>query len=252
MSLLTTDTNNIQNKLANYCRNGIEVDLPGVIPHRISQYRRLVYNIIDDNLQIAFPITHSYFSEDKWNKMTSDFLENHKCQAYQVWKIAGEFCNYAIENKLSEKYNLPCLNDLLLFEWEEMVLYNMPDLKIDEHKKYGDVINDVLIINPEFKILPLSFPVHTHIPDDASKKQGQYFALLYRDLETGNIQFMDISIWFVYLIEQIAIESKSINLILKEAPTLFGEIDILNLQTTSIAFINDMSQKGFVLGYDME
>lgn len=125
----------------------------------------------------------------------------------------------------------------------------MEDIQIQEHQQNGDIVNDIIIINPEFKILPLNFPVHTHSPDDASKNQGQYFALLFRDIETGNIQFMDISIWFVYVIEQLTIESKPLNSILLEAADVFGKIDTVYLQASSISFLNDMKQKGFVLGF---
>ena len=47
----------IQKPLGEYCRTGVELKIPGVTPGRVHHYRRLVYNVVRDTLDTAYPIT---------------------------------------------------------------------------------------------------------------------------------------------------------------------------------------------------
>jgi hypothetical protein len=144
---------------------------------------------------------------------------------------------------------LPFLNDLLKFEWEEMVVYNMEDISPKPYQIIGDTLNDLLIVNPEHKLLQLKYPVHLYNPVTAEEKPGNYFVLLYREYETGRVQFIDISVWFALVIEQLIIGNVTLKILLNEAPKLFGDIDVQELTKTTLAFITDLMDKKFVLGY---
>ena len=247
MSLLP-ETRTIQNKMAMYCRTGNEIELPGVTPNRFHHYRRLVFNIIQDNLESSFPIAYKYIDTGKWNSMLNEFFSEHKCRTYKVWQIAGEFYEYAVQENFAVKFQLPFLNDLLKFEWEEMVVYNMEDLSPKPFKKNGDIWNDLLILNPEHKLLQLHYPVHLYDPIIAQEKPGNYFVLLYREKETGSVQFMDLSVWFALVVEQLNKGELSLNTLINEAPAIFGEIDLKELTKTTFAFIDDLGNRHFILG----
>ncbi len=248
MSLLP-ETKTIQSAMAMYCRTGDEITLPGVTPNRIQNYRRLVFSVIEENIEAAFPIAFKYIDAEKWTVMLNDFFRNHKCQSYQVWQIAGEFYEYALAENFAEKFQLPFLNDLLKFEWEEMVIYNMEDISPKPYQIIGDTLNDLLIVNPEHKLLQLKYPIHLYNPVTAKEKMGNYFILLYREYETGRVQFIDISVWFALVIEQLHAGNLTLKTLLNEAPQLFGDIDIEELTKTTLAFITDLRDKKFVLGY---
>ena len=249
MSLLQ-ETKKIQSDMALYCRTGNDVTLPGVTPNRFHHYRRLVFNIINEHLESSFPIAFEYIDENTWTEMLQIFYSKHKCQSYQVWQIAGEFYNYAVEAKFAKKYKLPFLNDLLKFEWEEIAIYNMEDIPSATFTMEGDVLNDVLIINPEHKLLQLEYPVHIYNPIESIDKKGNYFVLLYRESETGKVQFMDLSIWFALVIEQLNNGEVHLQVLLNEAPNLFGNINIDDLTSSTVSFINDLLQKKFILGFE--
>lgn len=248
MSLLS-ETHSIQSKFGKYCRDGIEHELPGTTEGRLDQYRRLVYNIVNDNLESAYPIAYGFLEDEIREKLVFDFFSKHECQSYQIWKFPKEFYEFVVKENYSEQLNLPVLNDLLKFEWEEMEMYNMEDLAYPEFKPEGDIIKDVLAINPEFKLLALKYPVHLEKPDAAQQKEGNYFVLLYREQESGNIQFVDLSVWFAFMIEQIHQNKTSIANLILPGPEIFGNFDAKEIEESSIRFVKEMMEKGFVLGF---
>lgn len=247
---LSLDTYTAQSQLAKYCRDGIAVDLLGLTPNRLSQYRRLVFNIIKDNIENAFPIAYKYLPAEIWEELVYDFFSIHPCQNYQVWKLPKEFVDFVIDNNYAKKHEIHYLTDLLNFEWAEMELYNMADKPYNYGSFEGDIINDKIKFNPEFILLPLEFPIHIHPPTIATEKKGNYFVLLFREKESGKIQFVDLSVWYSFLIEQVSQNDLTINQILNYAPQLFSNISIDELKTNTILFIKTMITKKFVIAIE--
>lgn len=248
MSLLP-ETRKIQSGMALYCRTGSETSIPGVTPNRFHHYRRLIFNVITEHLESSYPITVEYVPSQIWNEMLVEFFGNHACQSYQVWQIAGEFYQYALEANLKAKYNLVFLDDLLKFEWEELRLYNMEDIAYPAYNLQGNIITSPIVINPEHELLHLNFPVHKQTPHKSISNPGDYYILMYREKETGKIQFMEISVWHALMIEQFSQANVSLEKLLKEAPKIFGKIDVEELKMSSIHFLNHLKEKSFVLGY---
>jgi hypothetical protein len=248
MSLLQ-ETKEIQSKMALFCRTGSFVELPGLTPNRFHHYRRLVYNIIQENLDSSFPIAHEYIENAKWMDMVKTFFSVHNCQSYQVWQIPGEFYDYAVKHNFSEKYQIDYLNDLLKFEWEEMFVYNMEDVSTEDFNENGDLLSDVIVLNPEHKLLQLDYPVHLNDPKTAVEKKGNYFVLLYREQESGKVQFIDISVWYALVIEQLSLGTIKLIDLLNEAPKLFGDINLEELTTSTVGFLEDLKKRKFVLGF---
>lgn len=248
MSLLQ-ETKDIQGKMALFCRTGAFQELPGLTTNRFHHYRRLVYNILGDNLASSFPIACEYIEREPWERMTSEFFSKHHCQSYQVWQIAGEFYDYAVKENFADKYHIAYLNDLLKFEWEEMAIYNMEDLSTGPFTQEGDFLKDKMILNPEHSLLQLYYPVHLFNPVTALEKKGSYFVLLYREQASGKVQFLDLSPWCALLIEQLAAQNTTVAGLLEEAPNLFGTIDPGDLKESTLVFIKELRTRNFILGF---
>lgn len=247
MSLLQ-ETKLLQQQLALYCRTGDLVNLPGTLPGRIQHYRRLIFNILLENLEAAFPILHSSCDETVWNSMVHEFFSKHPCQSYQVWNIAGEFCQVAIAEEYALKYELPYLNDLLKFEWAEMEIFNREDAKTYPPDSINDLMHDKLMLLPEQTILNLSYPVHLYRPADAQTKPGNYFVLVYRDRESCNVQFLDISVWYAFVLEQIHQRNTPLKDLLGVIPELFPNIDTQELASATVVFLEDLRNGNVVVG----
>lgn len=245
---LLPETHNIQSKLAVYCRNGIQPVMDGITPNRLHHYHRLVTSIIEDNLSSSFPIAYENVTTEHWNEMVTDFFSEHACQSYQVWKLAGEFYEYVLDNKYAEKLQLPYLNDLLKFEWVEMEVYNREDIPYPTYNKEGNLLVEKIIINPEFELLALGYPIHLEKVITAQHKPGNYFVVLYREKDTGKVQFVDLSVWFAFVIEQLAISPITMNELLLMAKQLFANADMVVLKETTIKFIEEMYHKKLIIG----
>lgn len=245
---LLKDTYEQQSKLAQYCRDAKVPDLIGVKYENLPHYRRLVFNIASDIIETAYPITYSFLPKETWEKLVFDYFVEHKCQTTQVWKMPLEFYDYCVKKDIQSQLNLPFLNDLLYFEWLELEVHTMEDIPYPEFKSEGDWFNTKIAINPEFKLIKLIYPVHTTAPTELAGKEGTYFLLIYREKESGRVQFMDISIMYAYIIEQISY-GELLKDVLVEANNLFQLNNISLLKEHAQKFIADLEQRKFVLGF---
>lgn len=249
MQLLKQDTEIQQARLADYCRTGIEPDLIDINKNNLYQYRRLVFNIASDTLETAYPITYSFLPNEVWEKLVYNYFAEHKCQTTQVWRMPLEFYEYCKEKNIQEELNIPFLNDLLYFEWLELDVHTMQDISYPKTKEIGSWLTDVIALNPEHKLIQLNYPVHTTAPTEGlEEKQGNYFLLIYREKETGNVQFIDLSMLYVFIIENIT-NGLQLSTILEEANTLLQINDIDLLTQHALTFLEDLKQREFVLGF---
>lgn len=246
---LLDDTVIQQSRLANYCRTGVLEPIKGLTENRVGNYRRLVYNVIDDTLQTAFPLTYNLLTEEEWDETVNRFFSNHACQSTSVWKMPYEFYQYIEESDTKLKNIYPFLTELLLFEWMEIELYMMEDMQFPETQNNGDLENDVILFNPEFKLMRLSYPVHQKNPNEISgEDKGEYFILMFRDKSSGAIQFVNLSLFYVWLIEKIHASRDSLKNILSEGTGIFG-LDYQTLLNNSIPFLSELKTKSFSLGF---
>ena len=250
MQLLNKETYLQQSKLAGYCRDGVTPEgLIDINADNLYQYRRLCFNIASDIIETAYPITFSYLNCEVWENLVTEYFAEHKCQTTQVWKMPLEFYDYCVEKNVQEKLGIPFLNDLLYFEWLELEVHTMEDINYPKFNEEGDWVNNKIALNPEHKIIPLTYPVHTTAPgEELIAKKGSYFLLIYREKESGNVQFVDLSMFYTYILENIK-NGVLLKDILVEANSLFQINDIKLLKDRSLEFINDLKNKKFILGF---
>ena len=224
--LLKTETYNQQYNFVQYCRNGKEVAILGTMPERLPHYRRLVYNVVKDALETTYPISFKYIETEIWDEILYNFFSSHKCNDPQVWQMPKEFLEFCKTEKYAEKYNLPFLNDLLYFEWLEVELYMMEDIPYPQFNSSKDWLKEKIAVNPEHEIIKLEYPVHMEKPFDAANKKGDYFLLLFREKETGRVQFVNLSVLFTFLIENIVLAKKTLEEIFNDILYFFGINDL--------------------------
>jgi uncharacterized protein len=245
---LLKDTHEQQSKLAGYCRDGIMPELKGVKHENLHHYRRLVFNIVSDIIETAYPITFSFLPKETWDKLVYDYFVEHKCQSTQVWRMPLEFYSYCLDKDIAGQLGHPFLNDLLHVEWLELDVHTMEDIAYPNFTKNGDWFNTKIALNPEYKLVKLTYPVHTTAPTSLLGKEGVFFLLVYREKESGNVQFMDLSMLYTYILEQIS-NGELLKDVLVEANNLFQINNISLLKEHALKFIEDLQQRKFVLGF---
>lgn len=202
---LRESTAKAQSSFADYCRTGETSGIEGAREDRISQYRRLVFSVVQNALNTAYPIVQKkYMSKDDWESLQHRFFSNHPCSDPQIWRMPSELIQYAEqhESDLCSKY--PALLDLLRFEWQETYLFMMPDIEIPSHSNDCPSLSDKVVLEPEMQLLPLKYPVHNTHPSKLNETQaGQYISMAWRDREKRHVHFMGISVFFTLVLESI-------------------------------------------------
>jgi hypothetical protein len=246
---LHEDTIIQQSRLANYCRTGILGEINGLTENRVFNYRRLVYNVVDDTLRTAFPLTHNLLSEEEWDDTVNRFFSDHSCLSPSIWKMPYEFYQYFEQNDSGLKSVYPFLTELLLFEWMEIELYMMEDKIFPETQNEGSFENDTIKFNPEFKLMRFNYPVHQKNPKAINEAdRGEYFLLMFRNKISSAIEFINLSIYYAWLIERINTSTDSLTTILTEAAAIFG-FDNQSLLENTLSFLTELKEKTFVIGF---
>ncbi len=246
--MLSPETKEIQNRLGRYCQTGILPEIQGINRKHISHYRRLVFNIILNNLFQAFPIASKVIGKKKFGELVKDFFSRHNAQTPQIWKLPEEFYEFAVTNNWSEKYDFPWLNDLLLFEWMEIQVHTMPDRRATLINAEGNLLKAKLVVNSEFEIIQLNYPVHLMPVSQTPENKGNYYVLLFRHPVKGTVQFLNLSALFISIIEELARAPASIS---ELASSAILNYKLTNREAITSAlgnFIKDMAEQGLILG----
>lgn len=246
---LNTKTLDAQNRLANYARTGTDPQkVPGAVNRRLKHYRRLVFNNFYNTLSTAFPVTKKDFGNEGFRSLVEYFVEHHDHQTPQIWKMPGEFVAHARENDWSKVYEKPYLQELLEFEWIEIEIHTMPDMKLPEANRNGDIMQENIALNPEFDIMELSYPVHRLPPGQLTSQHGKYFVLIFREHEDFTVQFTELSPLHVFIVESLASEPNSGNNLIPKTAQFFGLENNTQIQEHTRQFLEYLQQKGAILG----
>ena len=245
--MLTKETTAIQHELADYCKSGQLTEITGAKQDRLHNYRRLIYNIIDDAIESAYPIVRSFMDESQWNEMIDAFVLEHKCQHPQIMHMPGELIEFAKIKDYSSKFELPWLIDLLQFEWVEVVVHTMKDQAIAEFKLEGDFKTQALVFSPYFQLIELEYPIHKLRTRDISSEKGNYFMLVYRQ-ENGTVQYLELNQLTYFIVAEMNENScsllEAIEPILNQTQPEIRE----NFIQHAGSFIRNLRELGIVLG----
>jgi hypothetical protein len=251
MPLPNNTTAQHQSSLAHYCRTGHYEPIPGVRDRHVIQYRTLVLNIVGDILVSAFPLTHALLEASEWEALVDCFLSDHPCQSAQVWKMPGEFYGFLSNQDhplharyptMSDKY--PFLLDLLYFEWLEIDLFMMEDMPVEM------LDADTLVVNPEHLLQHVHYPVHLKNPADIRPEdKGDYFLVLFRHPDSGQVQYMDLSPALVYLIELLSSAPATQESLILELCAVFNLPANEDVTQPISAFISRGLENKLLLGY---
>lgn len=249
---LQKNTYRQQSDLAIYCRTNNLAESLDVRKDRVHHYRRLVYNVVDDSLRSAFPLLNNLLSPKHWDLLVKEFFANHACQSTKIWQMPQEFYHYVTSQKSEIKKKYPLIDDLMKFEWTEVELFMMEDKEYPLFKYDGDWLLNVFVINPEYQLLSLTYPVHIkNAKYITASDKGSYFLLAFREKETGKVQFINISAIYTVIIENIAQEITLVDILraIKKQLNL-NSMDTMVQQI--IPFLDKLKEKGFILGFKVD
>lgn len=253
--LLSPETRQQQFLLADYARTGspqLLHQLQGIHPQHTEQYHRLVRSAFDDALQSAFPIAYELFPDDIWQLILNEFLAARRSTTPQLWRMPFQFLEFAREQHYAERFQMPFLYDLLLFEWLEIDLHTMPDAPMPPATPHGTWQHSALVISPEFVVQQLQYPIHRMPAHAAVAHPGNYPILLFRHPTQGHIQFLQISPQLAQLLELLRSGPHTIAQLASTLSTQLGQpdtSDTTHIQASLVPFFQTLQQKGLLLGF---
>lgn len=246
---LRSETAEIQELLGKYCKTGVEVEIPGITEGRIHHYRRLVYKVVKNTMDQAYPISVASMDEEEWDSLVNEFFSNHPTTSTQIWKLPFEFYQYHFSSDTANRINRPYLNDLLYFEWAEIEIHTMPDKESEDYIGKGNSITDQLVLNPEYEMIQLEYPVHLKAVKGIEEHKGDYYVLLYREQESGNVKFLDLSIIHAYILSKISETGAAISTFKGALASIANVESEKYLDDYLEEFIASLMKRGLILGY---
>ena len=249
--LYTKKTYNAEKNLTTWCRTGNPVELNVSRQEGLKQYRRLFRNNINNTLVQAFPIANEILSENQWEELVDTFFSSKDIKDGRLWLMPRNFYEFVVENDYARKFDKPWLNDLLLFEWIEIEVHTMDDVDKEPFLKEGNLMTDVIEINPEFRLIQLEYPVHLYAADIASQKKGNWFLLTYRDPKTFFVRFSNLHPLAVVIFEKIRLEEKSLKQIFAEIEHSGDQLLTKTQKEEIITFVKLMFKERAFLGFKL-
>jgi len=79
----------------------------------------------------------------------------------------------------------------------------MKNIEFPQAKMQGDILDDVLVVNPEYRLIELEFPVHLVSAKECNKRKAKFFVLVFRDPIHFRVEFVDLSLLHLFLIQRI-------------------------------------------------
>lgn len=246
---LDAETYRIQRDLAQFCRDGEPVHIPGTDPERLKRYRSLTLNIINESLRGSFPITAALLSQEEWSEMVEAFFATCKLSNPEIWRMPRELYEFVVNNSYAGKLERPYLPALLLLEWVEIEVFMMPDLASPACQKDGCLDKDLIVINPEHSLHFFEYPVFQRAAADLEQHKGHYFLLSYRQPQTAKVHFLEISLFFVRMLELLAVKPSSLTELIEQVGDDLGLIDRQQFLQPSLDFLAVLEQNGMIRGF---
>lgn len=245
--MLKTETKIIQHQLADYCKSNHSEEILGVKKDRLHHYKRLIYNIIDDAIESAYPIARSILSDEQWTEMIDAFVSEHQCHHPQLFRMPEELIDFVQLKNFDEKFNLPHLVDTLHFEWAEVEIHSMQDQDLPIVNITGNFLNSIIIFSPYCQLLSLAYPIHKLNSVDIINAKGEYFMLVYRE-ENGTVQYLELTALTHFLISNLSEENTTLIELLAPLLKDKDETEKQEWYSQGISFLNELQSIGVVQG----
>ena len=145
--------------------------------HALGVYKNLVHNRFEDLIRTSFP-KFSDLVDEELPTMVDEFLKV-KHSSPLLLHVTKEFLDFFKAQSFPVKSKYPFLEDLLLHEWLEIHLFNLPE--DGERAEFSWDFS--LRLSRTSVLTDLSYPVHKIgglSADDVIRKKGSYYLLTYR------------------------------------------------------------------------
>ncbi|MDD5321427.1 MAG: putative DNA-binding domain-containing protein [Methylococcales bacterium] len=183
-----------QHEFAAYIRDPEHNPAPAdVKKQRMSMYRELFFNNIEDFLSAGFPVLRKILTDRQWFALAQDFYATHSCKTPYFLQIPEEFLDY-MQNERDNPDDLPFLLELAHYEWVEMALSIAKEEPVFNQQSLDNLPERAVAISPLAWPLVYQYPVQKIGPAFlplVTPKQPT-FLIVYRNRE-DDVNFIEIT-----------------------------------------------------------
>ncbi len=210
---------------------------------RFKTYRELVYQGMADVLTSICPVAHAILSESEWRQIFWEFLQNSPPRSAILRQLPAEVSRFLREHDYGLKSRYPFLAELMEYEYLEVQVRFAPESQ-------NVIVPGLLQLNPAHVLRHYTWPVHYISEENCDPEilpRGDYFLLLWRDPQTLEVRFMEVSSLVAGLLEILSSGATEGREVLEQlAQTLEVESgeEFLN---EGFALLENFHQKGILL-----
>ncbi|MGX2040373.1 HvfC family RiPP maturation protein [Methylocaldum sp. MU1018] len=166
---------------------------PGLDAGRMSIYRELFFNNIENFLASGFPVLKSISSRAQWLALVQDFYAEHQSKTPYFAEITQEFIDYLQNERGGHSDDPPYLLELAHYEWTELALAIAEGGVPQENASLlENPLDQTIYLSAVAWPLAYRFPVHKIGPgQQPTEPPGEPTCLVvYRDREDA-VKFLE-------------------------------------------------------------
>mgnify|MGYP006076019249 CR=1 FL=1 len=217
---MTTPSNNkktknfkdIQNVFTQHMRDPDNNPAPvGVEDRRMSVYRGLVYNNIQNFIGKSFPVIRKIMGDREWHQMLYDYVNRHKSYTPLFSKMPNEFLQYLEHECEGPPENFPYLLELAHYEWLETALsIDTREIDLSNIDQKGNLLEGIPVLNPISIALAYVWPVHEISPRNLPKSppSEKTYIFVYRR-QNDEVGFIVLNLVSAKLVEYLQSNEKN-------------------------------------------
>ena len=170
----------------------------GVAVDRMQVYRELLFNNVQNFIDMVFPVARSLVPRHHWELLQQDFFAQAQCQSPFYMDISKEFLDYLQQAEHAVLGSYPWLIELLHVEWMELHVeladFNWPDpLQVLSADALTELDEDTeLALSVPLWVLGYRWPVYQWRVGQALQdiQESPGFILVWRDREDERCQLV--------------------------------------------------------------
>lgn len=239
-----------QYAFAAHIRNPEKHPLPSDIEdRRMSIYRDLFYNNVENFIASGFPVLRSITSDDNWHAMVRDFFSSHRCHTPYFLEISSEFLDY-LDNERDTSGDPLFIKELAHYEWVELALsVSEESIDADAYNTREAYLDTPARLSPLAWLLSYEFDVHRigleYQPDSTPEQITTL--IVYRD-RLDEVGFIEINPLTAHLIQSLQLNPDLTGReLLTDIANAMPQIDPDVLFNGGVDIINQLSDADILL-----
>lgn len=152
---------------------------------------------VEKDLAHIFPMTKELLGESLWNQLITSF------SAESQGRVPKDFSSFVKARQRDQKSEPPYLSDLLDFEGMVHEIGIKPIREVTGYYTQGDLMQDILMINPDHALSVYSYPVFSLQKLQEAASLSSYPLLCFRPLKADQVCFISLSSFYATVLELV-------------------------------------------------